>query len=306
MRGRWSVGAGLLALVASAAAVGIKGNVVTGTIVDWPAGTTGAVHLLMDWNDDKSALQTKTQLDRAGEFSVTLPDLKATGLSAKLPRISGLFGAKSSYNPDCSGTGTVTPDTGTFKGFWLMISQGGQRLGDIDFRNNADATWSVGTVMAELMYFSETTTLNGKLTCRQGENFVFQGTFPAGWNLVRGELVAGQVPGERVWQYTSAGSMQSLSWRLYTEISGIGLNLKLGEQGELTIDNVRPGQPAEQTGLKVGDVIVGVDGKRGLTLDETLVAVRGKPGTEVVLMVRRPGEAADLTFKITRSLIRFP
>ncbi|THF85442.1 hypothetical protein E7T09_15860 [Deinococcus sp. KSM4-11] len=57
--------------------------------MDWPAGTGGTVQLLMDWLDDQSVIQVGTRLDTTGKFSVTLPDLRASGLSATLPKISG-------------------------------------------------------------------------------------------------------------------------------------------------------------------------------------------------------------------------
>ena len=303
MHRRWGGWIALLVPLMPAEAVGIKGTL-TGTVVDWPARTGGTVQLLMDWPDDQSVIQVGTRLDTTGKFSVTLPDLRASGLSATLPKISGLFTATSNYN-GCPGKGTATLNTGTFKSFWLVVSQDGLRLGDIEYRNNVDATQGVGTVLAELMYFSQTTTLNGTLTCPQDENVMFQGTFPAGWNLVQTEVMAGQAPGKRIRRFISATSQQGMAWRLYTEYGGTGMTFKSGDV-ETTVETVIAGQPAALAGLKVNDVILSVDGKSGLPFAETLAAIRGTPDTEVVLVVRRAGEPDDLTFHVMRALIRTP
>lgn len=294
----------LLVSVMPAGAVGIKGTL-AGTIVDWQDGTSGTLRLLMDWPDDQSVVRADARLSTAGTFSVTLPDLKASGQSATLPKVSGLFTEHSSYN-GCPGVGTASPDTGTFKSFWLVVSQGGHRLGDIEYRNNADATGSVGTVVAELMYFSQTTTLNGTLVCPQDEPVMFQGTFPAGWNLVQTEQVAGRAPGERIWRYSSATSVPGLSWRMFTEYGGIGTTFRSGEHGVPIVDTVMAGFPADKAGMKVGDTILSVSGQSGMSFSETLAAIRGKPDTEVTLVVRRVLEANPLTFKLTRTVIRTP
>jgi carboxyl-terminal processing protease len=58
---------------------------------------------------------------------------------------------------------------------------------------------------------------------------------------------------------------------------------------------VRSGSPAEEAGLKVGDIVTQVDGER----PQGMGAIRGKPGTSVTLTVKR-GETSS-TMTITRA-----
>jgi|SRR5215216_2869078 len=53
------------------------------------------------------------------------------------------------------------------------------------------------------------------------------------------------------------------------------------------IHNVLPGSPAEQAGLKVGDLLISVDGKQ-ITSDKVMLKLaRKEPGTSVTFHVRR-------------------
>jgi carboxyl-terminal processing protease len=68
------------------------------------------------------------------------------------------------------------------------------------------------------------------------------------------------------------------------------------------------GSPAQQAGVKAGDLIIEVDGEdvTGLTLDETVERIRGEQGTEVVLTVFRPDEGESLEITIVRDEIKIP
>ena len=49
--------------------------------------------------------------------------------------------------------------------------------------------------------------------------------------------------------------------------------------------------PADKAGLKAGDRILKIDGKdaEGKTSDEVHAFIKGYPGTEVILTIKRPG-----------------
>jgi carboxyl-terminal processing protease len=64
--------------------------------------------------------------------------------------------------------------------------------------------------------------------------------------------------------------------------------------------------PASRAGLKSGDLIVRFDDQQvfGMTLTDAITRMRGKPGTPVKLLIRRPGMAAEFTVDLVRDTIR--
>jgi carboxyl-terminal processing protease len=69
---------------------------------------------------------------------------------------------------------------------------------------------------------------------------------------------------------------------------------------------VLPGTPAQDAGLKAGDLITTIDGKSvdGMTSDEAVGHIKGPAGTDVTVGVERDGET--LEFTITRESIELP
>lgn len=100
-------------------------------------------------------------------------------------------------------------------------------------------------------------------------------------------------------------SFQSLQELTTGRFSGIGVWLK-DREGQLEIVSVIPSTPARQAGLKRGDVIESIDGKavRAMTEDEAVARIKGRPGSEVALVVDRNGTQRDFT--ITRERIELP
>ena len=83
--------------------------------------------------------------------------------------------------------------------------------------------------------------------------------------------------------------------------SGMGAEgLKMGDY--MVVTEIIEGGPAQKAGLKVGDAIAAVDGQnaKGRSEQEVLAFLRGYPGTEAELLVRRPGESKDLKIKLKR------
>ncbi len=76
----------------------------------------------------------------------------------------------------------------------------------------------------------------------------------------------------------------------------------------LTIVSPMPGSPAEEAGLKAGDIIIAIDGEDMTGIDGDLVIrkVLGAAGSKVILTVVREGEAAPLKFEVTRGHIVVP
>ena len=89
--------------------------------------------------------------------------------------------------------------------------------------------------------------------------------------------------------------------------AGIGVVIKMNEKEQiLEIVSIFKNTPAEQAGLKSGDLIEKADSTalKGLSLEEASLKVKGEIGTSVVLTIKRENE--ELTFTIKRENIKIP
>jgi carboxyl-terminal processing protease len=86
---------------------------------------------------------------------------------------------------------------------------------------------------------------------------------------------------------------------------GVGIQVDLRD-GKLTVVAPIEGSPADQAGIKPGDVVTQVDGKplSGKSLNDTVLLIRGPRGSTVTLTVARPNVPDPLTFALTRAEIR--
>jgi carboxyl-terminal processing protease len=88
-----------------------------------------------------------------------------------------------------------------------------------------------------------------------------------------------------------------------------GIGAWVDTTGEyLTIVSPMPNSPAQNAGLKPGDVIIAVDGDDMTGVDGNLVLRRilGPAGTNVTLTVRRESASETIDFTITRAKITIP
>jgi carboxyl-terminal processing protease len=74
----------------------------------------------------------------------------------------------------------------------------------------------------------------------------------------------------------------------------------------LTIISPIEGTPAYRAGLKPGDRIVKIEDRstEGITLDEAVSKLRGRPGTKVEITIQRPGLEELKEYAITREIIK--
>jgi carboxyl-terminal processing protease len=89
--------------------------------------------------------------------------------------------------------------------------------------------------------------------------------------------------------YLTPDKLEDLYAMIDGNFVGLGVELKLDKEGLRLIGVIRGG-PAWEAGLKVGEVIVKVNGRsvKGLTLDEAANRLQGTEGTTVELEVQRP------------------
>ena len=105
--------------------------------------------------------------------------------------------------------------------------------------------------------------------------------------------------------YLSPDSLRNLEIGTMGEFEGVGIEITVRD-GLLTVISPIEGSPAEEAGMKPGDVIVSIDGR---DMDKTnaveaLGLIRGRRGTRITLSVRRDGEEEVRDFAIVRRMIR--
>jgi carboxyl-terminal processing protease len=95
--------------------------------------------------------------------------------------------------------------------------------------------------------------------------------------------------------------------RIHTEgkFGGLGIQISIREK-VLTVMTPIAGTPASRAGIQSGDQIIEIDGKptRGITIDAAVGKLRGEPGSEVKIKIRRKGESKDLDYTLTREIIQ--
>lgn len=89
---------------------------------------------------------------------------------------------------------------------------------------------------------------------------------------------------------------------------GIGATISRLETGEVVLEPI-PGNPAENAGIRSGDILLAVDDLEitpEMTVDAIVEMVRGEKGTDVTLTVLHPDETEPVDITITRDDILIP
>jgi carboxyl-terminal processing protease len=99
--------------------------------------------------------------------------------------------------------------------------------------------------------------------------------------------------------YLDAKDFKYMNEQTSGKFGGLGIEITM-EQGVVKIVSPIDDTPAFRAGLKPGDYITNIDGETiiGMTLNEAVDKMRGKPGTKVKLTIRRVNEKPfDVTLK---------
>ena len=89
------------------------------------------------------------------------------------------------------------------------------------------------------------------------------------------------------------------------EFGGLGIEVTM-EDGFVKVVSPIEDTPAARAGLKTGDLIIRLDNKavKGMSLNDAVKQMRGKPGSEITLTVVREGSPKPLVFTIARAVIK--
>ena len=110
-------------------------------------------------------------------------------------------------------------------------------------------------------------------------------------------------------EYYPESKQKELKSMLTGKYAGIGALVRYHQRlKQVVIDEPYQGMPAEEAGLRKGDIILQIDDT--LMTDKAVGYVsshlRGEPGTTFVLKVKRPSTGKTMTKKITRRSIKMP
>ena len=86
-----------------------------------------------------------------------------------------------------------------------------------------------------------------------------------------------------------------------------GLGIEVGmEDGFVKVISPIEDTPAFKAGVKPGDLIVKLDDTpvKGMTLNDAVKRMRGKPNTQITLTITRKGESAPVVVTLTRAIIK--
>lgn len=89
------------------------------------------------------------------------------------------------------------------------------------------------------------------------------------------------------------------------EFGGLGIQVTM-EDGLVKVISPIEDTPAFRAGIKTGDLIIKIDDTavKGMTLNDAIKRMRGKPDTSITLTIVREGETEPLYYTLVRSIIK--
>lgn len=104
--------------------------------------------------------------------------------------------------------------------------------------------------------------------------------------------------------YLNIHDFENLKLQTDGEYGGLGLTVTM-EDGVVKVITPTQDTPADRAGIKAGDYITRVDDQLvyGMTIDEAVDLMRGKPGTAINITIVRPGRDKPIELKLVREII---
>ena len=105
--------------------------------------------------------------------------------------------------------------------------------------------------------------------------------------------------------YLDAEAFKELQVGTQGEFGGLGIEVGM-EDGFVKVISPIEDTPAYIAGIKSGDLIIKLDESsvKGMSLNDAVKRMRGKPNTPITLTVVRKGETKPLTFTLNRAVIK--
>ncbi|MEE1558613.1 MAG: PDZ domain-containing protein, partial [Arenicellales bacterium] len=105
--------------------------------------------------------------------------------------------------------------------------------------------------------------------------------------------------------YLDPESLREINIDTRGEFGGLGLEVTL-DDGVIRVVTPLDGTPAHKAGLRSGDLIIQLDDVvvKGLSLDEAVDRMRGRPGTQIVLTIMREGATQPFEVTLKRAIIQ--
>src|ERR1700694_4151767 len=105
--------------------------------------------------------------------------------------------------------------------------------------------------------------------------------------------------------YLDAEAFKELQVGTQGQFGGLGIEVGM-EDGFVKVISPIEDTPAFKAGIKPGDLIIKLDEApvKGMTLNDAVKKMRGKPNTQITLTISRKGETAPIVVTLTRAIIR--
>src|SRR3954447_3360955 len=105
--------------------------------------------------------------------------------------------------------------------------------------------------------------------------------------------------------YLDAEAFKELQVGTQGQFGGLGIEVGM-EDGFVKVISPIEDTPAFRAGVKPGDLIIKLDETpvKGMTLNDAVKKMRGKPNTQITLTISRKGETTPIVVTLTRAVIK--
>src|SRR5207247_11158239 len=106
-------------------------------------------------------------------------------------------------------------------------------------------------------------------------------------------------------EYLDAEGFKELQVGTQGQFGGLGIEVGM-EDGFVKVISPIEDTPAFKAGVKPGDLIIKLDETpvKGMTLNDAVKKMRGKPNTQITLTISRKNETAPIVVTLTRAIIK--